>query len=75
MNKQDFITRFNEVIESDYSEIWVGISMPDLPETEYICNPRENFDAKLLYYVKAYDENLKLKTYNAIEIIDIFGTI
>ena len=43
--------------------------MPDLPSCEIICNPYENLDKKLEYYLKAYNDNLTLKTFDKIKII------
>lgn len=36
---------------------------------EIIINPGENFDKKLEYYKKAYNDNLVLKSYNGIKIV------
>ena len=49
--------------------IEILIEMPDLPSCEVICNPYENLDKKLDYYLKAYNENLTLKTFDKIKII------
>ena len=49
--------------------IEILIEMPDLPNCEIICNPYENLDKKLEYYLKAYNEDLTLKTFNKIKII------
>lgn len=46
----------------------VEILMPDLPEPELIENPKANLPNKLEYYKKAYDEELKLKSFNQIRI-------
>lgn len=35
---------------------------------EVIINPAENFDAKLEYYKKAYNDDLVLKTFDGIKI-------
>ena len=43
--------------------------MPDLPSCEIIYNPYENLDKKLEYYLKAYNDNLNLKTFDKIKII------
>ena len=49
--------------------IEILIEMPDLPSCEIICNPYENLDKKLEYYLKAYNDNLTLKTFDKIKII------
>ena len=49
--------------------IEILIEMPELPHCEIICNTYENLDKKLEYYLKAYNEDLTLKTFNKIKII------
>ena len=49
--------------------IEILIEMPDLPSCEIISNPYENLDKKLEYYLKAYNDNLTLKTFDKIKII------
>ncbi len=49
--------------------VGVKIQMQDFQKPEIIINPRENFDAKLEYYKKAYNDDLTLKTFNGIKII------
>lgn len=48
--------------------IKVFIEMPDLEEPETISNPACNVKTKMEYYKKAYNEDLELKTFNAIKI-------
>ena len=47
------------------------VAMPDCPKNEVIINERENFDAKLAYYKKAYNDDLTLKSFNRIQITGI----
>lgn len=49
--------------------IGVKIQMQGFDEPEIIINPKENFESKLEYYKKAYNEDLTLKTFNGIKII------
>ena len=49
--------------------IEILIEMPDLPSCEIIRNPYENLDKKLEYYLKAYNQDLTLKTFDKIKII------
>ena len=49
--------------------IEILIEMPDLPSCEIISNPYENLDKKLEYYLKDYNDNLTLKTFDKIKII------
>ena len=38
-------------------------------DSEVIINPNANFDNKLEYYKKAYNDDLTLKSFNGIKII------
>ena len=51
--------------------IYVGvkIEMQGFEKPEIIINQVENFDTKLEYYKKAYNDDLTLKTFNGIKII------
>jgi len=73
MNKQDFIRKFNEVIDGNYSKMAVEISHPDLPSTDIINDNRECFYASLAYYKEAYDDDMRLKTCDTAEIINVYG--
>lgn len=54
--------------------IGVAIQMKDMPEREIIINPNDNFEDKLNYYTKAYNEDLTLKANPDIKIVGItFG--
>jgi hypothetical protein len=59
---------FKEAKEQNKKYIAVMVAMPNCPKNELIINERENFDSKLNYYKKAYDDQLHLKTFNAIQI-------
>ena len=43
--------------------------MDGFTKPEIIINESENFDSKLAYYKKAYNEDLTLKAFNGIKII------
>ena len=49
--------------------VGVEIEMEGFPKPEIIINENENFDSKLAYYKKAYNEDLTLKAFNRIKII------
>jgi len=49
--------------------VGVKIAMEGFIKPEIIINESENFDSKLAYYKKAYNEDLTLKTFNGIRII------
>lgn len=40
-------------------------------EPEYIINKASNFNSKLEYYKKAYNDNMQLIANNSITIVDI----
>lgn len=68
MTELEKFTKFMEKAIEDEEGIKVLITMPDLPLPEMIVNPAINVKAKAEYYKKAYNDNLELKTYNAIKI-------
>ena len=72
-NKQltlfDLEMMFNQAKVMDANYIGVKIQMQGFDKPETIINPNENFDEKLEYYKKAYNEDLTLKSFNGIKII------
>ena len=60
---------FETAIKMGYLYVAVKIDMQGYNVPEIVINSRENFDAKLDYYRKAYDENLVFKNYPSIRII------
>ena len=67
---KDLIECFNKAKEYDYTYVGVKIAMDGFPQPEVIINSKSNFDKKLEYYQNAYDEDLTLKTFNGVRIID-----
>ena len=65
----DLESVFNQAIGLGVNYIGVRIQMQGFDEPEVIINPKENFETKLAYYKKAYNEDLTLKTFNGIKII------
>ena len=57
--------------ESKQNKKYVGvkIQMQGFSKPEIIINENENFNSKLDYYKKAYNEDLTLKTFNGIKIV------
>jgi len=55
--------------DEGWKYIGIRIQMEGFQEPEVIINPIENFDAKLAYYKKVYNDDLTLKTFNGIKII------
>ena len=60
---------FNVAKETNQNIIGVLIEMQGFEKPELILNQKENFEAKLNYYKKAYNEDLTLKAFNGIKII------
>jgi hypothetical protein len=60
---------FQEAINQERKYVAVKIEMQGFEKPEIIINRRENFQTKLAYYKKAYNENLTLKTFNGIKIV------
>ena len=65
----DLESTFNQAIGLGVNYIGVRIQMQGFDEPEVIINPKENFETKLAYYKKAYNEDITLKTFNGIKII------
>lgn len=60
---------FKVAKETNQKFIGVFVQMKGFKKPELIINERENFDNKLAYYKRAYNEDLTLKTFNGIKII------
>lgn len=72
MTKVEFMKMYDEIVEArNETAIVVAVQMPNLKSVEMIINPRENFEVKRAYYDKAYDENMCLKSFSEIKIVDI----
>jgi hypothetical protein len=65
--KQSFLSGFDN---KAYREVEVEVTVPDCPRTERIINTAENFAGKQAYYEKAYNDNLELKSFPAIKIVN-----
>ena len=74
MNKISTMTEleniFQEAKKNDAEYVMVKISMQGFEKPEVIVNPKENIDSKLEYYKKAYKEDLHLKTFDGIQIVE-----
>lgn len=60
---------FMEADKQNQKYIGVKIQMQGFPKAEIIINEKANFDSKLTYYKKAYNDDLTLKTFNGIKIV------
>jgi hypothetical protein len=70
LTKKDLEEVFTKAKKDDYEFIGVKIEMQGFEMPEIIINPKQNFDTKLAYYTNAYNDDLTLKTFNGIRIID-----
>jgi len=61
---------YKEAIQNDLLYVAVKIQMQGFEEPEVIINRKENYETKLAYYKKAYNEDLTLKAFNGIKIIE-----
>lgn len=61
---------FTEAKRLDKKYIAVMVKANDSKRAEIIINYNENIESKLNYYMKAYDEDLKLINAPSIKIID-----
>lgn len=68
MTKQEFLNNFDR---DDINVIRVFVRMPNCSKPEIIENPKENFKFKKDYYNNAYDNDLRLKSFNEIKIVGV----
>ena len=59
---------FNTAKVLNQKYVGVEIEMQGLTKPEIIINESENFDSKLAYYKKAYNEDLTFKAFNGVKI-------
>lgn len=71
MTREDLKEAFAEAKKNGIG-ICVEIEMPNQPTNELIINYNEALDAKLEYYLKAYDENLVHSMNDRIKIVDVY---
>ena len=78
MNKEKFKQIIDEGITRRRSFLVVKIITEGNPAPEIIINPVENFDQKIRYYDKAYNENMELikakESGKLIKITDVLMT-
>lgn len=63
------VNNFEYAKDSGVKYVGVAIAMQGFEKPEIIINAKENFDTKLDYYQKAYNNDLTLKTFNGIRIV------
>ena len=70
LTMNDLETCFYIASKRGIKYVGVKIQMQGFLKPEIIINENENFDSKFAYYKKAYNEELTLKTFNGIKIVD-----
>ena len=76
MNKKDkFKQIFKNFIDIGAEYIGVYVKAPNLEEPELILNPIINADKKLNHYLNHYNDDMRLNSVNAVEIISVTGAI
>lgn len=71
MKMNNLINCFAAAEKNNAKYIGLAIKVPDANEPEIIINPSKNFEIKLEYYKKTYDEDLLHKTVG--DILQITG--
>lgn len=60
---------FYQANQLDKNYVAVKVQMEGFLKPEIIINENANFNSKLEYYKKAYNEDLTLKSFNGIKIV------
>ncbi|OXB94872.1 hypothetical protein [Parageobacillus galactosidasius] len=60
---------YEAALKNNASYIGIAVRIPNIDGAEVIINKTSNFEEKMNYYQKAYDENLKLKSNPDIQIV------
>lgn len=71
MTKKEFVKQYEGAMRQGYRYIGVEVMVEGNTEPEYIINKASNFNSKLEYYKKAYNDNMQLIANNSIAIVDI----
>lgn len=67
--KERLLEIFNNALSKENANfVYVQVKMDGFDDKEIIVNPKANFQKKLDYYDKAYDDDLKLKANPSIQI-------
>lgn len=70
LTMEDLKSCFQEATLMNAKYIGVKIDMYNCPNPEIIINPCENFTNKIKYYIEAYNDDLTLKAFNKIKIVN-----
>lgn len=71
MKMNNLIDCFEAAGKNNAKYIGLAIKVPDANEPEIIINPSKNFEVKMEYYKKTYDEDLSHKAVG--DILQITG--
>lgn len=71
MTKKEFVKQYEDAMRQGYRYIGVEVMVEGNTEPEYIINKASNFNNKLEYYKKAYNDDMQLIANNSIAIVDI----
>lgn len=73
--KERFEKLYKEYMNDGAEYIGVFVKAHNLEEPELIVNPKENLSKKLKYYLKAYNDDMRLNSLHSIQIIAISPVI
>lgn len=73
--KEKFKQTYENFVNEGAKYIGVYIWAYNTPEPELILNPIANSKRKLEYYLKAYDDNMRLKRVGNVKILSVTGAI
>lgn len=71
--KEKLMEVFADAFDSEYEFIAIAIETRGNAGLEIIINPKVNFETKLDYYCKSYNDDLVLNTYDGIRIVAAYG--
>jgi len=66
----DLKKAFETAQNKEYQFVGIAVTIPNTDEFEVIINHKANFDEKLDYYLKTYNEDLTHKHAAGIAIVD-----
>lgn len=70
-NKMSNLEKVFEEAKNNNLDIALELTVPTCEATEIIIVKNENLDYKLNYYKESYNENLELKRFSEIKILNI----
>lgn len=74
MTMEGFMRLFQSQWGQEANFMGIAVELPDTPEHEIIINPKANFEKKMTYYAKTYDNDLVMKVNPNIKIVNFaFG--